>query len=118
MHFPFWILEEKLSAQLRVVAVKKYAVKECVTIWPPLVTIGKAAIDGQVKVPPLAVLDDVVTDARSVSRRAIAVDLRNREREVYSIILSIAPSLQRRVLNQIAMQPRITLREVGELRIT
>ncbi len=90
---------------------------QCLTTWPPIVTLGKVDISGRVTIPPVACLDDVVTDARSVSPNTITLDLLNREREEYKISLPLAPSLQAKVLVQIAKQRRISLREVGELRI-
>ena len=93
-------------------------VRECETRWPPIVTLGKVEISGRVKMPPPACLDDAVTDVRSMGPRAIVLDLLNRERDEYRITLTIDQSLHRRVLSQIAMQSRITLREVGELPIS
>ena len=92
--------------------------REWETPWPPIVTIGKGNICGQVKMPPPACLDDAVTDARSVGPRTIVLDLLNREREEYRITVHIDQSLHRRVLIQTAMQSRTTLREVGELLIS
>lgn len=91
--------------------------KECETHWPPIVTFAKGSPGGQVKVPPPACLDDAVTDARSVGPQILVLDLLNREREEYRITVHIGQSLHRRVLSEIAMQPRITLREIGELPI-
>jgi hypothetical protein len=68
--------------------------------------------------PPPACLDDAVTDARSAGPRTIILDLLNRHREEYRITLHIDESLQRGVLSQIAMRPRMTLRDLGELPIS
>jgi hypothetical protein len=94
------------------------SLSECLSSWPPIVTIGKVAMGGGINLPPHARLDDVVTNARSVSPHTINLDLHNREREEYSISLPIDSSVQARVLTQIAMQRRISLREVGELPIS
>ena len=93
-------------------------VRECLDSWPPIVTIGKVGIYGRGNIPPPASLDDVVTEAQSVSPHTIILDLRNREREEYRVTLPIAPSLHARVLFQIASQRSISTREVGELRIS
>jgi hypothetical protein len=92
--------------------------RDCVPSWPPDVTIGRADFSSNMRIPPAAALDDMVIDVRQITPSEVALDLRNDRSEEYTVLLNVAPSLQARIIVQIAQRRGMRLRDVGELPIS
>ena len=87
--------------------------KDYAPVWPPDSTIG----DG--KIPPKARLDDVVSAVKvGMLGTQLGLIMRREYGIEYTLSLIVPESLQQKLLFDIVRRKNITLREVGELRIT
>jgi len=87
--------------------------KDYAPIWPPDTTIG----DG--KIPPQARLDDVVSAVKIGALAGQLGLIMRREYGIeYTVPLVVPEALQQKLLFDIVRRKNITLREVGELRIS
>ena len=87
--------------------------KDYAPIWPPDTTIGEG------KIPPQARLEDVVSAVKVGSLGSQLGLVMRREYGIeYTLSLLVPKSIQQKLLFDIVRKKSITLREVGELRIS
>ena len=88
--------------------------RECLSNWPPDITIS----DRNNAFPPRVDLSDLVLNVRNQDFRNLAIKLRHTSYCEYTVIMSLPQALQQKVISEIVYRKGVTLRDVGNLRIS
>jgi hypothetical protein len=84
--------------------------------WPARVTIGDAAED--VQIPPKADLGDVIVKVVNYCPGELRLRLRHSKYCEYTVMLPVPHSAQQKIILDIVRKKDMTLRELGEIRIS
>jgi len=84
--------------------------------WPASVTIGDAAED--VQIPPKADLSDVIVNVGDYYPGELQLRLRRSKFCEYTVLLPVPQSAQQKIIGEIVHKKDMTLRELGEIRIS
>jgi hypothetical protein len=84
--------------------------------WPASVTIGEAAED--VQIPPKADLSDVIVKVVNYCPGELRLRLRRSKYCEYTVMLPVPQSAQQKIILDIVRKKDMTLRELGEIRIS